>query len=181
MSYPPGAIYAGSSVSADFLDAISGPVAAATCTTETDNTSEAVVATVVIPAGDAGLVANGAYRLDVSGTATWTGTPACTFRVRLSSATGTLLGSCGAITTQDNGTNSPWWLDCELIILSGAATCNAAVTLRSYLASGTMAPNMGGVEGASVTTSAAVTVVVTTEWGTANGAVTANAGIIGRL
>jgi hypothetical protein len=181
VTYPAAAIYAGSTVTADYLDAIAGPVAAATCTTETNNTSEAIVATVVIPASDPGLVANGAYRLDVSGTATWTGTPTCTFRVRLSSATGALLGSCGSITTQDNGTNSPWWLDAELIILSGAATCNAAVTLRSYLASATMAANMGGTEGVSVTTSGAVTIVVTTEWGSANGAVTANAGIIGRL
>jgi hypothetical protein len=181
LTYPTPPIYAGQDVTAVQINAMSSLVALATCTTQTNNTSEAVVAQATIPATDAGLLASGGYQLDVSGIASSTGTPTVQFRMRLGSATGTLLAASGSITTQNNASGVLWWYTGKLRIRVGATLCDTKGDLISYINSGTMLPNYGGQADVAITTTSAVTLVITTQWGTANGSVTAEAGALSRI
>lgn len=186
MTMPPAELAAGGKLSAAGFNAQARGVAAVACSSLTNSTAEAVIASVSIPAGDVGLVANGGYVLWLFAQASCTGTPTLTIRVRIGSLTGTLLFNSNAITLASGITAARLVLDFEMMIsaagASGAFDC--MVTLRNNLAAaGTTVATMSGTPAATINTTAAVTLVVTAQWSAASASntVTSDVGVLNRI
>jgi hypothetical protein len=164
----PSQISAGQTVTADAIDAMSRFVSTVACDSVTDSSAETVIATVTIPATDAGLALNGGYELIVFGAASWTGTPTLTFFVRLGSVTGSLLAEIGAGTLTSGGSAVWWMADVRLMIsaagASGTVDCVAQLA-AGLTGNGVVTPS--GNRGVAVDTAAAVVLVLTAKWGTA--------------
>jgi hypothetical protein len=185
LSYPPGPIYAGQDVTADELNAMSALVAPLTCATVSNTTTETAIGTVTIPAGDAGLVTNGGYQIRFWGVVSCTGTPTVTINVRLTSATGTLIGSSGSLTCRSGVSNAFLHARYSLMVTAAGSsgTFDGLGEFISNIVASSSATNLYQVQGTAINTTAAVTLVVTAVWGAANASntVTGHVGTLGRI
>jgi hypothetical protein len=172
----PSQIYAGQNVTATEINALSRFVSVVTCTSVTNSSAETVIATVTIPATDAGLAVNGGYQLLVFGNASWAATPTLSFHVRIGSVSGTTLASLSAGSLSSGGSTVWWGVDCKVMITAAGSsgTFDATGQLLSGL-TGSGAVVTSGNHAVTINTTAAVTLVVTAQWGTASTSNTATA------
>jgi parallel beta-helix repeat protein len=149
---------------------------ATTTATAANTAAETVIATGTIPAGDA--VAGSAYRLVAHGTASTTGTPTLTLRVRLGGATGPVIAQYAAITTGSAIANRGWRIEGSLhcIAPGAAATWAGGAALYHHLASTTGAAQYELTD-APVTRDSTVDqpVVITAQWSAASASNTVTA------
>jgi hypothetical protein len=169
----------GATVSAqDVLTAISGRPALATAG---NTTSETVVATWTIPAGDA--LQGVAYRFTAQGTASSTGTPTLTIRVRLGGTSGAVIAAFSAVTTSSGISGRGWRVDGSLysVTTGSSATWAGGANLTHHLAATTGAVLQELTDG-TVTKDSTTdqTLVVTAQWSAASTSTTTTA-VAGQL
>lgn len=103
-----------------------------------------------------------------------TGTPTLRFRVRLGGVSGTVIADSGAITTPSGVTNQPWRVECVIqqrangaagVVIGFGVACGlgSATGVNLMTAGGATAPAT-----ASLDLTAAQSLVLTAEWGTAS-------------
>lgn len=147
--------------------------------TVANTTTETIVGTITIPAGDAAVGA--IYRVTVFGTASVTGTPTFTVRGRLGGVAGTLAATLGPTTAGSGVTGQSWSVDFDLVCLTTGAS--ATWMPRFVLAQNvsTASAQTGSVllpvTAASITQDSTVsnTMVVTWAWSAASASNTATA------
>ncbi|MFJ9468319.1 right-handed parallel beta-helix repeat-containing protein [Streptomyces caniferus] len=147
---------------------------ASTLATVASTTAETVLATWTIPANDA--AAGTAYRFTAQGTASTTGTPTLTIRVRLGGAAGAVIASFTAVTTSSGISGRGWRVDGALLSVApgSSGAWAGGASLSHHLASTT-----GAVQ--NELTDAAVTrdstadqqLVVTAQWSASSASNTA--------
>ncbi|HET9382262.1 MAG TPA: hypothetical protein VFP69_15725 [Streptomyces sp.] len=154
---------------------------AATVATAANTTAETVVGSWTIPAGDAA-VGTG-YRFALHGTASTTGTPTLTLRVRLGGATGAVIAAYTAVTTGSGISSRGWRIEGALhCVTTGASGTWAGGAALSHHLTGTTGVAQHELTDAPVTRDTTVdqALVVTAQWSAAAAANTA-AGTAGSL
>jgi hypothetical protein len=155
-----------------------------TAATVANTASETVVGTFTIPANDA--VAGGVYRMVMYGTASSTGTPTITFRVRLGGVAGTALATFGAVTTSSGASNQAWQMSTNLFCVApgSSGTWSAYSSLAQQIASATGVATSNTMTNGTVTANSttSLTLVVTAQWSAASASNTASstAGLLSR-
>lgn len=99
-------------------------------TTVANTTSETVIATATIPAGDA--VAGAIYRMTAYGVASTTGTPNFTITARLGGVAGTTMASIGASATASGISGRPWHAVYYLRCVTAGASASWSPTFVVY-------------------------------------------------
>lgn len=144
--------------------------------TVANTTAETVIGTFTIPANDAST--GGVYRAIVYGTASTTGTPTITFRVRLGGLAGVLLGTFTAITSASGLVSGGWAVNSNVFCVAngGSATWSATNTLTSQIASLATGATQAALTNGTVTKSSTVsnTLVITAQWSAASASNTAS-------
>jgi len=155
-----------------------------TTATVANTASETVVGTFTIPANDA--QAGGVYRMVMYGTASSTGTPTITFRVRLGGVAGTALATFGAITTSSGASNQAWQMSTNLFAIApgSSGTYSAFSSLAQQIASPTGLATSNTMTNGTVTANSTtnLTLVVTAQWSAASASntVSSTAGLLSR-
>ncbi|WP_263170696.1 right-handed parallel beta-helix repeat-containing protein [Streptomyces sp. SCSIO ZS0520] len=144
--------------------------------TAANTTAETVVAAWTIPANDA--AAGVLYRFAAQGTASTTGTPTLTIRVRLGGVGGAVVAAFTAITTGSAITNRGWRIDGTLhsLTIGSSATWSGGAALAHHLAA-TSGATQSELTDAAVTrdSTADQQLVVTAQWSAASASNTAAA------
>lgn len=144
--------------------------------TVANTTTETVVGTFTIPANDA--QSGGVYRALVYGTASSTGTPTITFKVRLGGVSGQVIGTFPAITTASGVASGGWSIETRLMCINKGATgtWSASSILSQQIASLTSAATTSALTNGTVTVDSTVneTLVVTATWSAASASNTAS-------
>lgn len=137
--------------------------------TAANSTAETVVATMTIPASDAS--AGTAYRYTAQGTASTTGTPTLTIRVRLGGVAGSVIAAFTAVTTSSAISGRGWRVDGTLhsVTTGASGTWSGAATLAHHL-NNTVGQLQTELTDAAVTrdTTADQALVVTAQWSAAS-------------
>lgn len=155
-----------------------------TTATVANTVTETVVGTFTIPAADA--QAGGVYRGTVYGTASTTGTPTLTFKVRLGGVAGQVLATFPAITTASGLVTGGWLAEVRLMCLTNgaSATWAASASLNHQIASLTAGASSPALTNGTVTVDSTVaeTLVITATWSAASASntVSSTAGLLYR-
>ncbi|MFJ3587544.1 glycosyl hydrolase family 28-related protein [Streptomyces sp. NPDC090231] len=149
--------------------------------TASNTTTETVVASWSIPAGDA--ADRCAYRFTAQGVASTTGTPTLTIRVRLGGVSGVVVAAFTAVTTSSAISGRGWRVDGSLlpIALGASGTWAGGATLTHHLSS-TAGVVQHELTDAAVTrdSTSSQALVVTAQWSAASASNTASA-TVGQL
>jgi hypothetical protein len=155
-----------------------------TTATVANTVTETIVGSFVIPANDAS--AGSVYRMTVYGTASSTGTPTITFKVRLGGVSGVVLATFPAVTTASGVTSGGWWIETRLMCVStgSGATWAAGGTLNQQIANLTTAASAPSLTNGTVSASSIIseTLAVTATWSAASASntVSSTVGILSR-
>ncbi|MFE7624617.1 glycosyl hydrolase family 28-related protein [Streptomyces sp. NPDC057509] len=138
--------------------------------TVANSTTETIVASWSIPAGDAADFAS--YRFTAQGVASSTGTPTLTVRVRLGGVSGAVIAAFSAVTTSSGISGRGWRVDGSLLAVapgSSSATWAGGATLTHHLSSTTGAVQNELTDGTITRDStSSQALVVTAQWSAAN-------------
>ncbi|NUP47561.1 MAG: hypothetical protein HOW97_09660 [Catenulispora sp.] len=147
-----------------------------TTATVANTATETVIGTFTIPANDA--QAGGVYRATMYGTASSTGTPTITFKVRLGGVSGQILASFPAVTTASGVASGGWLVETRLlcIVNGAAATWSASSALNQQIASLTAGTSSVALTNGTVTVDSTINeaLVVTATWSAASASNTAS-------
>ncbi|WP_328903319.1 right-handed parallel beta-helix repeat-containing protein [Streptomyces sp. NBC_00441] len=145
--------------------------------TAANTTSETILASWSIPAGDAADYAS--YRFTAQGVASTTGTPTLTIRVRLGGVSGAVVAAFTAVTTSSAISGRGWRVDGSLLAVapgSASATWVGGATLTHHLSSTTGAVQNELTDGTITRDStSSQALVVTAQWSAASASNTATA------
>lgn len=157
---------------------------ALTTATVANTITETIVGSFVIPANDAS--AGSVYRMTVYGTASSTGTPTITFKVRLGGVSGVVLATFPAVTTASGVSSGGWWIEARLMCVSAGSGATWAVgsTLSQQianLATAGSAPSLtNGTVSANSTISETLAITATWSAASASNTVSTTVGILSR-
>jgi hypothetical protein len=145
-----------------------------TSTTVANTSTETVIASMTIPAGDA--VAGAVYRMAAWGIGSVTATPTITLRSRLGGVTGQQIASSGARTASSGVSGHTWRVDLDLVCLTTGTSGSwfgQQVTMEAISVPGAGAPYapaviQDGTVQVTADSTVAQTLVLTATWGTAS-------------
>ncbi|MCX4450724.1 right-handed parallel beta-helix repeat-containing protein [Streptomyces sp. NBC_01789] len=145
--------------------------------TAANTTTETILASWSIPAGDAADYAS--YRFTAQGVASTTGTPTLTIRVRLGGVAGAVVAAFTAVTTSSAISGRGWRVDGSLLAVapgSASATWSGGATLTHHLSATTGVVQHELTDGTITRDStSSQALVVTAQWSAASASNTATA------